>query len=1115
MNSLLLIVGAIALLVAVAVTSTAWFTIQTYRQLTRQVDTELSNLNNLGRQLLRSQLDIDALCELIYWQAGQIVPTSLFQLGLFDSDSYRVKVWVRDNQRLPEATFAGGAHRGIVGWVKETGQAIVIRDYQSERDTLPAFPDFDLPDPPRSGIFVPLIAGNSTIGVIAIQSRQSGHFENEHLRRLTALANQVAWAIRNAQLYESIQQRAEHLELIRSVSTQISTVQPLPALFKQIVQLTKSTFGYYCVSIFVSKSNHLQIGASTSEHFQNNIAPIRPGSGLIGWSGRKAQTALANNVAQDKRYRRVGLLPETQSEIAIPLIIKTRVVGVLDVQSNSTDAFQPDDVFVLETLAAQIAVAIEQAQTYADEHRLAQRLEALMQVSQAVVSLLDLDELLERVVDLIADTFGFRRVHIFQIVGDQIIFRAGTGPHSIRWMVNALTYQLDDRGLIPKTVRTGKSQFVADVSKSKDFIAGPGIENTRSEMVIPIKMASRMLGIIDLQSDEKNAFSEEDLVLMQSLADTVAVAIRNATLYANERRRRNLADTLREVSASLASNLNLDEVLARILDGLSQVVSLDSIAILLVEEDREESLRIVATTGNRLNGIVGNQLHIARSSTANPLATQEEAISTAYHELLQVDDKHICVIAPLLISGNRIGYLIADNHDAISFSPSDREIVLAFANQAAVAINNARLYSAQQSEAWVTTALLQVAEAVNGQVSIEEILETIARLATLLSGVDQCLILRWLPSEQSFLIEAFYPTSRNTIGHTKFKAADYPFLDLLSVATQPLRAGNNHQLPMPDMLEHLLRVPSALGFPLHAKGDLVGVMIVDDRSLDTDSDGRLLDILTGIAHQTATALETALLHAGAAEHERLDQELEVARRIQASFIPESPPNVPGWSLAAHWRAARQVSGDFYDFIPLPNNLWGLVIADVADKGVPAALFMAMCRTLVRATAMSRSSPADTLVRVNDLLHNDSRSDLFVTMLYLIWDPEASSLKYANAGHNPLLLARHGKQRIEELKTHGIALGIIPNIQLEEMTIKINPGDTLLAYTDGVTEARNTSDDEWGTGGLQKAFIADRQKRPDILIANILQQLDTFASGATQHDDITLWALKRNLKQKEF
>jgi sigma-B regulation protein RsbU (phosphoserine phosphatase) len=308
-------------------------------------------------------------------------------------------------------------------------------------------------------------------------------------------------------------------------------------------------------------------------------------------------------------------------------------------------------------------------------------------------------------------------------------------------------------------------------------------------------------------------------------------------------------------------------------------------------------------------------------------------------------------------------------------------------------------------------------------------------------------------------------------------------------------------------LQELIDTPSILGFPLRAKQESVGVLLVDDPRRGRSLDPRLLNILTGIAHQAATSLETAVLQRSVAERERLEQELDVARSIQASFIPLSPPHAPGWEIATYWRAARQVGGDFYDFIPLRDGQWGLAIADVADKGIPAALFMAMCRTLLRASAINRVSPAATLQRLNELLFNDSRSDLFVTAFYAVWNPETGEFTYASAGHNPPILLR-ADGSITDLSSKGIALSVVPDARIAEHKIVMQSGDTLVAYTDGVTEAMQQDFTEWSVERFKEAILQYRGRSASDIVNGVLAALDTFVAGAPQSDDLTLWVLKR-------
>ncbi len=185
----------------------------------------------------------------------------------------------------------------------------------------------------------------------------------------------------------------------------------------------------------------------------------------------------------------------------------------------------------------------------------------------------------------------------------------------------------------------------------------------------------------------------------------------------------------------------------------------------------------------------------------------------------------------------------------------------------------------------------------------------------------------------------------------------------------------------------------------------------------------------------------------------------------------------------------------------------MVIADVADKGVPAALFMALSRTLLRAVGTNRQSPMDTLQRVNTLLLRDTRSDLFVTVWYGLWDAVSGEVCYSSAGHNPPLLIR-ADGSAEQLEVKGMALGVIPQIPVQEKVVILQPGDMLVAYTDGVTEALRSDNSEFGVLGLKSALVKMR-KRPAQEVANgVLKTIDAFAAGEPQFDDITMIVLKR-------
>jgi len=245
-----------------------------------------------------------------------------------------------------------------------------------------------------------------------------------------------------------------------------------------------------------------------------------------------------------------------------------------------------------------------------------------------------------------------------------------------------------------------------------------------------------------------------------------------------------------------------------------------------------------------------------------------------------------------------------------------------------------------------------------------------------------------------------------------------------------------------------------------------------------------------------------------AEKERLQKELEIARDIQQSFLPQVIPQIEGFELAAINIPAREVGGDFYDFIPIANDKWGLVIADVSGKGIPAALFMALSRTIVRTKTIGNPAISEAIGKANELLTEESEtSNMFVTLFYTILDTKKRSLTYTNAGHNLPLLIKRANGEVTRLEGRGIALGVAPNIELEEKEILLEKGDITVVYTDGVTEAINEQNEEFGEERLIKIITENYDLPAQKLIEQIQQKIVTFSSNQPQFDDLTLIVLK--------
>lgn len=299
-----------------------------------------------------------------------------------------------------------------------------------------------------------------------------------------------------------------------------------------------------------------------------------------------------------------------------------------------------------------------------------------------------------------------------------------------------------------------------------------------------------------------------------------------------------------------------------------------------------------------------------------------------------------------------------------------------------------------------------------------------------------------------------------------------------------------------------LRLRAILCVPLRIKDDIIGVVYVDNRLQAGIFSAGDLELLNAIAASAAVAVENARLYQVAVDKGRLERELQVAREVQAGLLPSETPQVPGWEFVACWRPARTVAGDYYDFIPTEDGRLGLVIADVTDKGMPAALFMTLTRSTVRASVRLAATPADGIAHANRLICADAARGMFVTLAYILLDPGARTLTCVNAGHNPPLHYRAAGDLLDAFPRTGLPLGIDAAVPFTQTASAVEPGDFLVLYTDGVTEADDARLQQFGIERLQ-AVLRDNCRAPAADIAAALERaLDEFTGSAPPHDDVT-------------
>lgn len=409
--------------------------------------------------------------------------------------------------------------------------------------------------------------------------------------------------------------------------------------------------------------------------------------------------------------------------------------------------------------------------------------------------------------------------------------------------------------------------------------------------------------------------------------------------------------------------------------------------------------------------------------------------------------------------------------------------------------------------------LNEIAIAVSSTLDLNRIIDLIVQKCVKHLKVEQGAI--WLMSEQDQLSQKTYIREYDSKSNgLPFRIGDQ-VTGWMQNYRQPFMSNDfNNDERIKKSKDEKVIYRSLLAVPLHQKGKMVGALTVfNKRSAEgfTEDDKRLLTI---IGAQSAQVIEAVRLYREEQELQeiqfemyKLQQEMTLAREIQANLLPKHLPDPAGYEIAGISIPAKEVGGDYYDFIPLPNDRLVFCLGDVSGKGIPAALLMANLQATLRGQTLGSSCARECLEHSNTLLYNSTDSEKFATLFYAILDTRDHRLCFANAGHNhPFLVSKTGA--VQRLKTIGIPLGFLEQFEFSEHSLSFEPGEMLVVFSDGISEAMNSFEEEFGEQRLQEMIQAYRDQSARKMVDIIIAAVNDFVSGNEQTDDITLICIKR-------
>lgn len=592
--------------------------------------------------------------------------------------------------------------QGVTGRVASLGIPLRVGDTTQAENYL----NYDVST--RSELCVPMKIGERVIGVINAESSEFDHFSEQDEQLLLTLSGQLASGIERMRNAGAERRRGKQLGILNKLTGEMSGVLDRDRLFKVVVERLNKEMNYVSTDIsLVDEDNREYVVVAVSGTFEmlaHGGYRQAFGVGLLDIAASTGEPVVANDVSQFPLYKLVPGHEMIRSELVIPIKIYKRVVALLNIESNELNAFDQHEVAALSTLCDQISIALEGINLFDSTRRQLQELTVLHAITHAAVNAKNEDELLERATEIIGDSLYPDQFGFLMLDEDGSQLRVNRNYRGILAETERRAVPLS-QGVVGKVATTGRPWRVPNVLLEPVYInVSPSM---RSELCVPIMgNSNRVLGVINAESAQFDAFSDKDLRLLNTIAGQLGTAIEKLRLFEAERVQREQAETLREVAAILSSETDSSKILDLILEQLKRVVPFDSASIQII---KGENLSIRAVAGALQTDILGYELPIKDDKLAHPMLYEHRIVvyeDISHHpdwlKAPEASKVKSWIGAPLMVHGECVGVLTVDGYEINQFSQGDADLVSAFAIHAGIALENARLFEEAQ-DAYVQT----------------------------------------------------------------------------------------------------------------------------------------------------------------------------------------------------------------------------------------------------------------------------------------------------------------------------------------------------------------------------------------------------------------------------
>jgi sigma-B regulation protein RsbU (phosphoserine phosphatase) len=567
----------------------------------------------------------------------------------------------------------------------------------------------------------------------------------------------------------------------------------------------------------------------------------------------------------------------------------------------------------------------------------------------------------------------------------------------------------------------------------------------------------------------------------------------------------NVLTTLVEISHDITSTLDLDQLLRKIADLANRIIPYQIFAIFLVDDSKEElyyrfgighEQKIV----QKLRIGFGEGLIGTAAMEQRPVVVDDVRTDPRYIEVVKEARSELAL--PLIVKGRVVGVLDIESPEVGYFRDQQVRVLNLLASQIAIAIDNANIYDSERRNREMLSMLYEVSLDMTSTLEIDEVFHRIA--AAVKSTVNYHIFSIFQLDDRTGVLQLKTVVRSNERENKKLTV---PLGDGLvgaaALRDQPVRVGN--VLADPRYINVHAETRSELAVPFKHKGKVIGVVDLESTQVDyfTEYHERLLATL---GSRIAAALVNAQLYAKVSDNERrMDREMKIAREIQIQLMPEEVPAIETLNVAVTFRPVAHLGGDLYDFIRFDDGRLAFVVGDVAGKGAPAALYAALSSGIIRTRATRKYPPGQMLELVNKTLYSRPIESQYCCLTYAIYDPQTRKITIANSGLPYPLLVRKGTPKFLELA--GIPVGLFPESVYQEQELQLESGDILAFYSDGIVEARDSNNDDFGLKRFAEVIRVHSAAPAEEIVSAVNDSVEEFVGRIPFHDDRTLIVVK--------